>query len=155
MSGAGEMSRRVRCVVLLGVAGVALCVAFFLWPLIHSRPELSAFARQKMVTGNNLRQIALALHAYQERHGHNPDNLDALIPECISKRLPNPWGDAETTATAHDWGYAFLLGSNVQYENRHVVLVASDGQHGAWILTEPGGCVWVDEQSVVAAVLKQ
>lgn len=132
-----------------------LFIAALIWPAFHGRPQLSALDKMKMRTEDNIRLVERALHAYRDCHGRYPADLDDMISDSITKRLPNPWATVDRRRSAHDWGYTLLFGSNVQYEGQHVVLVSSDGRHGGWILTETGGVVWVGKQSAVDAILNR
>ena len=145
---------RVGAVLIIAAVGILLCIAVLVWPAFHGRPQLSAFDEKKLVTQNNIRLIESALQAYRDCHGRYPADLDDMISDCVTKRLPNPWATVDRRRSAHDWGYTLLLGSNVQYEGWSLVLTASDGRHGAWILTQQDGCIWVDDPFAVEATRK-
>ena len=133
---------------LIVVVLILIIGAIFAWPLINGRANPSAFSLEKRKASTNLRQIYIALDAYQVQHGYMPTNLDLLVPEKIKMRLPSPWIQDNRDFATNDWGYILLLGRNVKHDGQRVIMMATDGKHGGWVLAEPSGDrLWINDQN--------
>jgi len=104
----------VELLVVIAIIGVLVAL---LLPAVQAARE----AARRMSCSNNLRQIALALHNYEDTHKRFPPGSIWVYP--IPPSLPPPAGfDMNQDIAEGNWGWGAMILPNIEQGNLHATI---------------------------------